>query len=166
MVKWLALRSLHIYLIGLQNRFYTSPPSVTRSGGGSQISWQNSMNCEEKTDLSPHFSCEEMSPRDRFFSIFLTIYHVETFLQLTICHMENFSTWQSVLCRNFLHMANFSPQAPPVVPVTNIRYGLEVRLLLHARPTEPAKRWHLRCKLWYIAICHCRVLSWCFQQKI
>ena len=67
-----------------------------------QISRENSMNCD-KTDLSPHLSCEEISPHDRFFSIFLHIYHVESFLQLTICHLENFSTWQSVFWRNFLH---------------------------------------------------------------
>ena len=41
----------------------------------------------------------------------MTICHVENYFHLTICHVDN-----------FLHMTKFSPRAPPVVPVTNMRY--------------------------------------------
>ena len=49
----------------------------------------------EKFQISPHLSCGEIS---------------------------HFST--TVMQRNlkYLHMTNFSPQAPPVMPVTNMRY--------------------------------------------
>ena len=40
------------------------------------------------------------------------------FLDLTICHVDK-----------FLHMTIFSPRAPPVVPVTNMRYGCAVPVL-------------------------------------
>ena len=55
---------------------------------------------------------------------FLHISHVESFFHMTICHVEHFSTWQSVMWRNFSTWQKNSPQAPPVMPVTNIRYGL------------------------------------------
>ena len=56
---------------------------------------------------------------------FLHISHVESFFHMTICHVEHFSTWQSVMWRNFSTWQKNSPQAPPVMPVTNIRYGEE-----------------------------------------
>ena len=54
---------------------------------------------------------------------FLHISHVESFFHMTICHVEHFSTWQSVMWRNFSTWQKNSPQAPPVMPVTNIRYA-------------------------------------------
>ena len=43
---------------------------------------------------------------------FLHISHVEKLLHMTICHME----------KKKIHMTDFSPQAPLVVLVINIRY--------------------------------------------
>ena len=84
-----------------------------------QILRQNSMNYD-KSDFSPHLSCGEISPHNKFVSTFLHmtdlspyIYHVETFLQLTICYVENFSLspcLPSAVWSKFLHMADFSPQ--------------------------------------------------------
>ena len=75
---------------------------------------QNSINCD-KTDLRPHFSCEEilhmpdLSPHCSTWQIVANIYHVETSLQLITCHVEDFSTWQSAMWRKFLHMADLFP---------------------------------------------------------
>ena len=41
-----------------------------------------------------------------FFTFLMCFFHV------TMCHVEK-----------YLHMTDFSPQPPPVVPVTNIRYA-------------------------------------------
>ena len=43
-------------------------------------------------------------------------------LHLTICHVDK-----------FLHMNKFSPWAPPVVPVTNMRYGLSGTLTFRSQ---------------------------------
>ena len=40
---------------------------------------------------------------------------------MSICHVENLSKWQYVMWRNFSTWQIFSPRAPPVVPVTNIK---------------------------------------------
>ena len=101
---------------------------------------KRSVNCD-KTDFAKKnaswfmwrsLSCGNISPHDRFLHIsphthillqnhvesflyvidFLHISHVEKLLHMTICRMEK-----------FIHMTDFSPQAPLVVLVTNIRYG-------------------------------------------
>ena len=56
--------------------------------------------------------------------IFFHISHVESIFHITSCHVENFSTWKSVMWRNFSTWQKNSPQARPVVPVTNIRYAI------------------------------------------
>ena len=42
---------------------------------------------------------------------------------MSICHVENLSKWQYVMWRNFSTWQIFSPRAPPVVPMTNMKYG-------------------------------------------
>ena len=60
------------------------------------------------TDFFSHFSCGEHFPHN--------IMSCGEFLHMKICHVKK-----------FLHMTKNSPQAPPVVPVTNIRYALQLR---------------------------------------
>ena len=57
---------------------------------------------------------------------FFHISHVESIFHITSCHVENFSTWKSVMWRNFSTWQKNSPQARPVVPVTNIRYAQNI----------------------------------------
>ena len=71
-------------------------------------------------------ACPCILPYTLFLHIsdFLYISHVENIFHMTICHVENFSTWQSVIWTNFSTWQFFSPRAPPVVPVTNMRYAV------------------------------------------
>ena len=63
------------------------------------------------TDLSLYLPCEYISPTDNLSD--------GKFLHMTICQVEEF-----LHMADFLHRhRRFSPQAPPVVPVTNIRYA-------------------------------------------
>ena len=78
---------------------------------------QNSMNCD-KSDLSPHLSCGEISTHDKFVSTFFHMTDLSPYLpcgniQLTICYVENFSLSQSAMWRKFLqktdcHVEKFS----------------------------------------------------------
>ena len=78
-----------------------------------QILRQISMNSDKKK-LSPHLTCGEMSPHDRFYFTFL---HMTWFFSLftmrrpisnwTFVMWRHFSTWQSVTWKKFLHMTNF-----------------------------------------------------------
>ena len=73
----------------------------TMSGNGAAV-------LEKKRDLQPWVS-------DRFHAYFIFVLfspQVKFFAQFFSTSKPNFSTWQ-----------NFSPQAPPVVPVTNMKYG-------------------------------------------
>ena len=73
----------------------------TMSGNGAAV-------LEKKRDLQPWVS-------DRFHAYFIFVLfspQVKFFAQFFSTPKPNFSTWQ-----------NFSPQAPPVVPVTNMKYG-------------------------------------------
>ena len=76
-----------------------------------QILQQNSINCN-KTPYIVH----NISPHYRFSSHFSCgeFFHMSCgeLLHLTICHVNK-----------FLHMTDFSPRAPPMVPVTNMRYA-------------------------------------------
>ena len=74
-----------------------------------------------------------ISPHDM---IVLFIYHVETYLQLNICHVEKLLHMTICHMEKILHMTDFSPQAPLVVFVTNIRYDY-MYWLLWARMWSP-----------------------------
>ena len=81
-----------------------------------QILPKNSLNCD-KTDLPPHFSCEEISPHDRFFSTFLNMTNLHDIYMTLFTMWKYFYNWQFVMCRislrenilcgEFLHMTDF-----------------------------------------------------------
>ena len=72
--------------------------------------WRNVSTWQILLHISPHVM------------IFLFIYYVETFFQLTICHVVKLLHMTIGHMEKFLHMTDFSQQAPLVMLVTNIRY--------------------------------------------
>ena len=112
-----------------KRRWHTSYLSFFLHGHNFLLTFsrQNSVNCHKKMILqqnivkcdktpyivhiisphfrfSSHFSCGEFFPHDNL--------SCGEFFHLIICHMDK-----------FLHMTIFSPRAPPMLPVTNMRYA-------------------------------------------
>ena len=105
------------------NRDITDFATKQRKSHKREILQQNSIKCnktskivhiiyfvmvKQMTDLSPHFSCGEISPCDRF--------------------SPHFKGTISAFKLKFLHMAEFFSTGMTRVPVTNMRYGSHERV--------------------------------------
>ena len=117
-----------------------------------KLSRQNSINSDKKIcimwrNVSTWQILLHISPQDM---IFIFIYYVKTFSNWQFVMRWTFSTWQSVIWKNFSTWQIFSPQAPLVVLVTNMRYVIDSPLIAYLVLGIST---HVHCAKFYPTMC-------------